>query len=187
MIFSFLYRSENMHIMRYVHIGTMVLTAALCAYSLVLLVPGASGLAQAESKLHDLKYNLVSLNEKARSARRLDASMPAVGGGLDSFVSQVAVWAKERAVVIDTISPDGTYSVVDITSSGKQIGKWNSSKITILGHGQFEQVMDFLNQFLTTRMPVQLVTTSLQASETGTSGDVSFVFTFTLYEENKNN
>lgn len=185
MILSFLYRSENLHIVRYVHIGTMVLAAVLCAYSLIMLLPQANELVQAESKLHDLKCNLVDLNDKARDARRMEESMPSIGGGLDAFVSQVAAWSKARNVSIDTVSPDGNYSVVEIASGGKSLGKWNCSKITVIGHGQFEQVAAFLNEFLTTRIPVQLQSTALQTSETGTSGEVSFVFVFTLYEESK--
>jgi hypothetical protein len=187
MLLSLLYRSENMQKMKYAHIGVIVVSVALCAYFLLMLVPDATSLAHAQNKLHDLKGNLVSLNEDARKAREAETRTPAIDGGLDAFVSQVAGWAKARGVSIASVSPDGTPLIVDAVSGGKPIGRWTANSVAVVGHGQFEQVMDLLNQFLITRMPVQLRSCTVQASEGGASGDVSFQFVFAVYEESKSN
>jgi hypothetical protein len=150
------------------------------------MLPDVNGLLRAESNLHQFKCNLVNLNEKARNARQLrEDALPLASARLDSFVTQVAGWAKARQISILSVNPEGSPMVVDAKVGEKSLGRWNAGKVVLQGKGQYEQVMDFANMFIATRMPVQMQAISLQSLDSGKSGEVAFQITFMLYEESK--
>jgi len=179
------YRAENVQRARYAHIAIAVVAVVFCGYLVLMMMGDLRGLWQARSAERCLKAESVKMAARAREAKQqqFEPRRVGIGSGLELFAVQMARWTSARHIRMESLTPDGSPTPVDVKVSNSSLGRWKANKVTVQGSGQFGQVMGLMDEFLNPRMPVQLEAFSLQAMSGGEDGSVSFQFVLTVYEK----
>ena len=179
-----LYNRENVDRLRYAQLAATGLALLICGYFVVKSLIAMQGAWTAERMLRRAKTDAAALSREAANQRRLEARLPPPSvGGVDSFAVQLVRWAADRKIRVESFVPEGAPTVTEITIDGSKLGVWNSSKVRVKGQGGYAELMSFLDEFRSPRMPVQLDSFALQSAGAGGKAVVSFDLVLTVYEK----
>jgi hypothetical protein len=186
MLPSYLYSPENVHKSRYAHIGVALLAVVICGYVVLAMTFDLRGLQQSETSLGRLKAEATELARQSRdSMRGKSVMMVTRDGGVELFAMHLANWASARGVKIESLTPEGASSTVDVKNQDVSIGQWTSQSLRVQGCGQFEHVMELLEQLKDPLVPAEMQSFSLQALNNGMDGSVTFQILMTVYEKKR--
>lgn len=178
-----LYNTTNVERLKYVQIGLVALAAVVCAYLTISTVMSVGEVRSARSMLEREKNNVSkeALEFKVQEQNEAMRTPPG-NGGVDAFAVEMVDWAKSRDIRVESFVPEGTPMPTEISNGNTKLGFWNASKVRVLGHGQFVQLMDLLRCFREAEVPVQMESFSLESGSSG-KGIVSFSLLLTVYEK----
>ena len=176
-------RAENVQRAKYAHIAIAVVAVVFCGYLVLMMMGDLRGLWQAQSAACRLKAESVKMAARAREAKQRQFEPTLIGSGVEQFAVQMARWTSARHIRMESLTPEGSPTPVDVKVSNSSLGRWKANKVMVQGSGQFGQVMGLMDELLNPRMPVQLESFSLQAMSGGEDGSVSFQFVLTVYEK----
>ncbi len=184
MLHPSLYNPENVSRLRYVQIGTAVVTGALCLYLAGTAVLSMREVWSAESRLKKGKMEAAALSREVASKSRQEAARPpASSGGVDAFAVKFSSWAAARRMQVESIVPEGTPVPTQIKVGGSDLGTWDATRIRVRGQGGYAELMDLLDELREPELPVKLESFALQAGTTNGKGIVEFDLVFTVYEK----
>jgi hypothetical protein len=149
------------------------------------VLSGGAALKQAwtsERALRDRKAESMKLSAEAKRLRGwelLDTGRRPTG--VEAFAVQMVSWAKERGVRIESLSPEGVETSETVVFENAPIGQWTIEQVSVRGQGQFERVMDVMEELCADTSPVSVKSFSLQALDGGRTGAVEFQVTVAVY------
>jgi hypothetical protein len=179
-----LYEPENMRRVKLAQVAVIVLSVAVGGYIAVSTFLSMHEVWSAQQSLGAAKTESAELSRGVARQIKAEArlSPPETGGG-DAFAVRFSQWARPRAIVIDSFTPEGAPIPSEIASGDAKLGSWNANKVRIKGDGDYWQVMSLLHEFEVTRMPVKIESFVLQSSQQAGRGTITFDLLLTVYEK----
>ena len=177
------YTLENVDRVRYAQMVVIALVVIVCGYLAFNSVMSMREIWTADKSLRMAQAEWSRTSREMQQLKQAEVKMPSLsGGGVEFFAVQFSEWAVNRGLKVESLVPEGTPVASEINSGSNNLGTWNLSKIRVQGYGNFEKLMDLLEEFTKPQQPIKLESIALQSSENG-GGAVHFDLVLSVYEK----
>jgi len=151
------------------------------------IVSGACAVGRAWTAERVLEKHRTQSSSLSAEAKRLgnrdSRPLTPASTGVERFAVQMDAWANAHRVRMVSLTPEGTEESEVVVFEKTRVGRWASDRVNVRGQGQFEEVMDVLEEFSRRPAPLRLESFSLRSVDSGVTGTVEFNITVTVYRK----